>query len=321
MKSFIFFTDVHIRLTSPRRRTDDIFEAQLSKLEWIAQRAEELKCSFVVCGGDVGDAWDWKISMVNKVADTLRKFTVPVYTILGNHDVPGRNPDLWKDTGLGLLDQMGVIKILHKDSKSSLFQYCTDQKGQLELLANPVKEFVLVPFHSDAKETDDLIKGRYRKKAILDTSLRVAIVHAPIGAETTPFCKGHKELFISDFDVALFGDIHPGWPVYDSITGCKICNPGSLTRLNKTDMDRKPQIAVVYENGDVVYEGVPHLHKDDCFDVPKMDAEKTEIGKGFLAAIAAKKLIKDTDPKEYVEKIGSAAKYSRESIDLLKKEL
>lgn len=302
MKNFIFFTDSHLRLTATRRRTDNMFEAQLTKLKWIGQRASELKSEFIVCGGDLGDSWDWKISMVNKVADVLKQYKVPVYTIIGNHDVPGRNPELWKDTGLGLLNQMSVLNVLENTFNDGTF--------------------LLMPFHSDSKKTDDLINGKVISIPVGPSAkVSIAVAHAPIGAETTPFCRGHKELFINQFDIALFGDIHDGWPVYNSITGCKICNPGSLTRLSKKDMYRKPQIAIIYEDGSVMYEEIPHVDTEDCFDTSGIEAEKQELGKGFLAAIAARQLVGDINPKEYIEKIGLAAGYSVTAIETLKNEL
>lgn len=319
--NFVFFTDSHIRLTATRRRTDDMFEAQLKKLEWIIKRAEELGSEFIVCGGDIGDAWDWKISMVNRVAEVLKKSSIPIYTIVGNHDVPGRNPKLWQDTGLGLLHNLKAIHVL---PSGEAFTYTSHSIYWPDEFS-----FVLVGFDSDASETDDLISGKwnwdmttYNPEEESPNKCKVAIVHAAVGAESTPYCKGHKELFINGFDVALFGDIHPGWPVYDSITGCKICNPGSMTRLNKTDLERIPKIAVVESDGSVTYEDIPCTPAKECFDYDKMDAELQEIGKGFLAAMAAKKITtEDLDPKQYVEKIGSEAGYSKEAIKLLKDEL
>ena len=305
MYNFIYFTDLHLRLSSPRRRTDDIFAAQVAKLEWIFKRAEELGSEAIICGGDFGDNWDWKISTANKIINLLKKAPCPVVTIIGNHDVPGRNPTQWEETGLGLLHNAGSIYIL--DSKDT---------GEHFNLAG----LDVYAFHSDSKRTEDLINGKTIPTE-QTKHLKVAIVHAPVGAETTPFCKGHKELFINDFDVALFGDIHPGWPVYESITGCKIANPGAATRLSKTDINRKPMVAVVYSNGHIDYEEIPHTPAKECFDLEGIQAERQELGKGFLAAIAARNAAGDLDPKSYVEKIGTEGGYSVKSIELLKEEL
>lgn len=311
MRKFIFVTDLHLRLTSTKRRTDDMFEAQLKKLEWIANRAEELDVDFVICGGDVGDSWDWKISTVNKVADAFRKFKRPIYTIIGNHDVPGRNPNLWKDTGIGLLDSMDALHVLHPAGRDGGAIF----KG-ISFIENDI--FGIYAFHSDLQQTKDLIDGKLNYTPRDSSKLNIAVVHAPVGAETTPFCKGHKELFIDGFNIALFGDIHPGWPVYDSITNCKICNPGAMTRLSKIDIKRKPQIAVVSSDGSVIYEEIPHTPAEECFDFLEIEEETMEIGRGFAAAIAAKKLSKDVSPKDFVIKVGTAAGYSKESITLLK---
>ncbi len=310
MKNFIYFTDPHLRLSSPRRRTDDIFEAQLAKLEWIGKRAEELKSECIVCGGDIGDAWDWKISMINRVAKIFKAYTCPLWTIVGNHDVPGKNINLLPDTGISMLEEVGALRIL--DNFPDNANYWThDEEGP----------FAFVGFHSDIKQTDDLLSG---KPFYFTTSLgclKIAIVHAPIGAETTPYCRGHKELFITDFDIVLLGDIHDGWEPYESLTGCKIANPGSLTRLNKKDIFREPKIAVIWEDGRIEYEVVPHKKPEECFDLAGIEEQKQDLGKGFLAAIAARNLVQDKDPKEYVEKIGKAAGYNDNIIEILKNEI
>lgn len=317
MSNFIFFSDPHLRLTATRRRTDDMFKSQLAKLSHIAKRANELKSEFVVCTGDFGDSWDWRLSMINQVADVLREFPCPVYTIIGNHDVPGRNPELWKDTGIGLLDSLGVLQVLHPNSKNGLLEYTNGCR-----VPNTIEDFALVPFHSDAKDTDDLINGKIVPIPPVG-KVKVAIVHAPIGAETTPYSKGVKELFINGYDLALFGDIHTGWPIYNSITGCIICNPGSLIRLSKVDMERIPMIGIVtYEDElKVVYEEVLHIPYADCFSIDKMQAELEDLGKGFLAAIAAKKAVGDLDPKAYVALIGKAAGYSDQAVKILQNEI
>lgn len=321
MKNFLFFTDVHIRLSSTRRRTDDIFEAQLKKLKWIGEKAKELNSEFIICGGDLGDSWDWKISMINKVTEVFKNYPCQVLSVIGNHDVPGRNPLLWKDTGIGNLHLNKVLRIMGPPYKDNPGFYNEHPESS-------TTPWSLWPFHSDTEKTNDLISGKAVLGADIDghtpytganrVCIKVAIVHAPVGAETTPYCKGHKELFISDFDIALFGDIHTGWPVYDSLTGCKICNPGSLTRLTKKDMERKPQIGIVYEDGTVEYIEVPHTPAEDCFDMSGIDAEKQELGKGFLAAMAARKSTAELNPREYVELIGKAAGYSQEAMQVLK---
>jgi hypothetical protein len=59
----------------------------------------------------------------------------------------------------------------------------------------------------------------------------------------------------------------------------------------------------------------------DCFDLEKLSVEKEELGKGFLAAIASKRAAEESNPKEYVKKIGTEAGYSPESIKILQDEL
>lgn len=304
MRKFIFFTDVHLRLTPPKFRADNFFEAQLAKLVWIGERARELDCPFVVCGGDLGDSFDWKISTVNRVAEIFANYPCPVYCIIGNHDVPGRNPENIRDTGL---------QALH-DSKLT--------KGMFHILFEPleIEGFYLHPFHSDAKDTELLISNRYDLEYTTDL-LKVAVVHAPIGAETTPWCKGHKELLILDFDFALFGDIHEGWTPWASLTGCKLINPGSMSRLTKKDAYRIPRITIVSEDGIYSEEPIPCADKSVAFYMDRIEHVDTGIGTGFLKTLAERSKGEVLTPLEKIEVLGKKGKFSRQSIQLLKDSL
>lgn len=306
LDNFIFFTDSHIRLSNTKNRTDSMFDSQLTKLKWVIKRAEELKSVAIICGGDLGDIWDWKISLVNKVAEIFQSSSIPIYTIIGNHDVPGRNLSLWRDTGLGILDRMQHVTIIYPNIENIKFL--------------DIGKFSVAPFHSDHPLTLNLIENKSELPPFSD-KLKIAVIHAPVGPESSLYCKGYKDLEINGFDVALFGDIHDGWPVYSSPTGCKVCNPGSLTRLSKKDKDRIPKVAIVYSNGKVKYENVPCLDSNVCFDLSGMQLEKEKIGKGFLAALAAKKLQKEVDPKVLVEKVGIEAKFSLSAIKVLQDEI
>lgn len=310
--NFIYFTDLHLRLTSPKLRTDDIFEAQLKKLEFITKLSKDLNSEFILSGGDFGDSWDWKVSTITTVGNLIKESKI--LTIVGNHDVPGRNPSLYQSTGIGLLEWAGALEILtnnlHQHSRKSDCTFTT--RGS----------FHIVPFHSDTKLTDKLINNKLDLDKLVPTDkLRVGVVHAPVGDEATEFCKGHKDLEIKGLDICLFGDIHTGWIPYKSPTGCTLINPGSLTRLTKADMDRKPKVVVIYADGTFREVEVPHKPAAKVFNIAKIQKDQDEVGKAFLAAVARKQVATSINPKEFVQQIGSKAKYSQASIDLLKEEI
>ena len=316
LKPIIIVGDVHLRGSSTRFRKDDLFSSQLNKLKWISKRAKEIDAQAVIFLGDLGDTWDWKISVINRVAEVFRAYPCKAYTILGNHDVPGRNPNLWKDTGLGILDSLGLITVIDQLSSRPCGYFRS-------LPYFPIENFAFFAFHSDSDETKNLLEGKYNN---LDLSFsvnikKVALIHAPIGNETTQFSTGYKDVTIKNFDYAFFGDIHDGWNPYKSDTGCILSNPGCLTRLTKKEINKKPMIAVLDSTGSINYEEVPHLKPEECFDIEKIDRDKSEIGKGFAAAFARKSIKDDIDPKEFVERVGTAAGYSKESIEKLRDEI
>ena len=108
----LFFTDTHIRGTTPKNRKDVFIDTLEQKLIEVTNIIEENNIDFVLHGGDLFDRPDVSISIVSKFAKILGNIKVPFYLISGNHDIYGHNPDTINRTMLGLLDVLGVIKTI-----------------------------------------------------------------------------------------------------------------------------------------------------------------------------------------------------------------
>lgn len=67
---------------------------------------------YILHGGDWFDRPDISPSIVREFAIIIKKFEKPVYTVAGNHDIYGHNPDTIGRTMLGLLDGTGMVTLL-----------------------------------------------------------------------------------------------------------------------------------------------------------------------------------------------------------------
>ena len=98
---FCYITDVHFRESTPINRKDtDILTTLEKKFAKLKVICVEEKIDFIVHGGDLGHNWDWKLSLLNRVDKLIKDLGIPFYSIIGNHDVPGKNILEYPNTGL-----------------------------------------------------------------------------------------------------------------------------------------------------------------------------------------------------------------------------
>ena len=97
----LFFTDSHIRGTSPKNRKDDFVHTLEKKLEEIVDIIEANRVDYVLHGGDLFDRPDVSIAIVSRFSRVFKKIKVPMYVVSGNHDVYGHNPQTIGRTMIG----------------------------------------------------------------------------------------------------------------------------------------------------------------------------------------------------------------------------
>jgi DNA repair exonuclease SbcCD nuclease subunit len=68
---FLYFTDTHIKGTTPRNRTDDFYETLKSKFNEIKTISEELNIDYILHGGDWFDRPDVSPSIVREFAAVI----------------------------------------------------------------------------------------------------------------------------------------------------------------------------------------------------------------------------------------------------------
>lgn len=219
----LFATDLHLRAIKPISRLDDDFLGSIiRKIDQIREISENF--DVVILGGDIFDRPDASHSVVTKSIEAFYKFTKPVYTIIGNHDVYGYNGQTVDKTAMGVLIASGAIKKL--DS----------------INMNGVAIYGLHAYDSTVWTVPDSV------------SPKVLVAHKML--TNTPFPGGTCHL-ISDVatktnaDLILSGDIH--YPHEIELNNKLFINPGSLSRLSITDRDRFPQVAeiVIEDSGEI----------------------------------------------------------------------
>lgn len=248
----LFFTDTHIRLTNPRNRLDNFYETTILKLEEIRDYANSRNVDYVIHGGDLFDRPDSAIKSTGEVGKILASFNMPIYIVVGNHDIFGYNIATLNRTMLGLLNNLDAINLIPEQG--------------VELFDGKIKVLLL---GRDYSSELDLDKSNYIvKKEELNTNADyiVNVVHGFL--TDRPFLKHVPHILLgeileTDADITLSGHYHTGFAT-QIYNGKYFANPGSMVRVSNTisELNRRPrflEIEIVkdgIEIKDVFFQGI-----------------------------------------------------------------
>lgn len=305
VETFAYIGDVHLRLTTPRARQDAYYVTACQILEQALTAAREQGAIAIVFGGDLGHKSAWDLRLFMEVGDLLRNSGLPIYSIVGNHDIRGYNLDTIAWSGLGALEWWGCLRILREPTPIG-------------------NSFMVYPFHAGAKDTTELLMGTHIVPAPPvghENRLRVAAIHAPVGPEDAPWMQSYKSVPTNGFDVALFSDIHTAFGPYKNKSGCVVANPGCLNKLSISDIGKPTQIALVQSTSRIRYLGVASPPDSELFDLTKIRDTKDKAKQSLLAGIEAAKLAKGIDLEQHVRKVAETIKAKPSLVRLLLQEL
>ncbi len=237
----LFFTDTHIRGTNPRSRTDDYYSALKTKFNEIAELINQHQVDYVLHGGDWFDRPDISPSIVREFAIIIKKFNRPVYTVAGNHDIFGHNPDTLSRTMLGLLEGAEVISVVRSGSSVNL-----------------EKDGVKVKLYGNSYDFDidgENFRDYYIVDKDPDVSYCINMVHGMLLPKQ--FIEGIKYTLIEDIvdtgaDITLAGHYHTGFGIM-KINEKYFINPGSTARISalKSEIARIPEVVVIELNKNI----------------------------------------------------------------------
>lgn len=212
----LYVTDIHFRATKPVSRLDtDFFATIIRKIDEIGEMAQHV--DLVLMGGDIFDRPDTPHSVVIRVNRAFAKFPVPIYTVIGNHDIYGYEGQTVDATALGSLFEMGTVK-------------------RLDFL-QAAPGIAIYGMHAFDKEVWEVPEGARTK---------ILVSHKLITTIAIPNCQTFMVKDIAtktNVDLLLSGDIH--FPHVVETNGKLFVNPGSLSRLSIEDRERYPQVAII----------------------------------------------------------------------------
>ncbi|PAD48432.1 metallophosphoesterase family protein [Shouchella clausii] len=242
MVTFLYFTDTHIRGTAPKNRLDAFPETMKQKLTEIMAIANREQVDVLLHGGDVFDRPDLSPSTVGQFAQIFREAPAPIYTIAGNHDTFGHNPETVSRTMLGLLDAFGIMKLVHPGKPILI------EKAGVRVQVSGQ------PYHYELDQRDPKLDYYPINETEADTMIH--LVHSMLVEKALPEGIPHTlidNIWGTSADVILTGHYHTGFGIKEQ-NGKFICNPGAIARINNhwTEVERLPKVII----GTVTKEGI-----------------------------------------------------------------
>lgn len=303
MSKFLLIGDLHLRSTAPEMRTDPDFQQLcLGKLEWILNTAEKLDCDAILQPGDFFDSPNPTSSLLIQTISLLKSYDIPIITTVGNHDVVGKNTDLYKEQSpLGILEAADAITVLVGGDNCKIGDTIVSGYGYGE------------------KITHDFLHGK-AKRHNKDIS-EIALVHASVGASRKEAEYDVHELTITPdtADYVLFGDIHFGWDLcVDTPKGVACFNPGAAVRLRSTEKDIVPRCYCLDTTEEALdaYE-IPHQPAKYAFNIKQMDKRTSDRVEAWNAAQAKSQEIQSERAEDIVRRVAEAVGYSKDVVEIV----
>lgn len=310
---FLFFTDTHIRGTSPRNRKDNFFEALKNKFNEIKQIVDENEIDYILHGGDWFDRPDISPSVVREFAILIKGFNKPIFSIAGNHDIYGHNPDTIDRTMLGILESIDLFKLLKYEEV-------------IVLEKNGIRVQITGKAYNYDIDGEDF-KKYYIVKKQEDVDFAINMVHGML--LTKPFFEGIQYTLLEDIqdteaDITLAGHYHSGFGIVnklrkDAKTDQYFINPGSLVRITNTltEIERRPKVIIIDVQKEIFIkevEIVSALPGDEILDRTQMEKnlDRNQKLHHFYQGVTASGEYNHVNMNDIIDEIASNHSLDRE---------
>jgi exonuclease SbcD len=220
--------DWHLRENIPTCRTDAFLQTQWQKLSQVWDIAREYGCDAIVLAGDLCDRPRPSLGFVYQMMVSLKQAPCPIYSIAGNHDLPGHSMSELPKSAYGLAAHMGLIK--HIGTPVALGAD-TDQGSVLLCGAS---------WGAPMPDTHPTSYPGWRK---------LAVIHEMVLARPGGYIEGaaaaQKATDLSGFDFVLAGHNHTPFYFPKRKGRAAILSPGPISRQNAAEIDRHPSVYIL----------------------------------------------------------------------------
>lgn len=260
----ILCADLHIRATQPICRTDDYLATQKAKIDFLVGLSITYDCPIIVAG-DFGHKAMWPNWLLTQLIEQLTPLPHRIIVCPGQHDLPQHRVDKWREGGLGVLDEAGMIEVVTQDNyhdfSDNLVSCCA--------------------YGEEPKRIKKFKSKSYQYKTVL--VIHKMLIDKPLwpGQQATralAFLKKWK-----CYDLIVVGDNHQPFVVEHE--GRLLVNCGSMMRMNVDQINHKPKCYLWYAKTNTV-EDVYFPIEQDVIDRQHIDEARGRDER--IAAFTAK---------------------------------
>lgn len=210
--------DLHSRFTPPIHRTDDYYSTQFDKMKQAFDFFVKEKCSAVVQPGDFFNNYGRDpLYLIYDVITFLKKYSLPVYVVFGQHDLKFHNLGI-TDVPLRLLANADLVHILNNKP--------VNLGGNVFLYGASWNEKIPRPEYIGSKISNILCAHK------------MVIKSRTLWPGQTDYIKA-KGLLKYEHSLFICGDNHEAFTYKNRVVNC-----GSLCRMRVDQADHEPMCAV-----------------------------------------------------------------------------
>lgn len=170
--SLIITGDLHIREDTPTCRTDDYWNAQQTKIDFIRSLQQYHRCP-VIQPGDFFDHWKPSPRLL---AWTFLHMPHEIWTIYGNHDLPQHSIELKEKCGLYAIKSGAPDKVHIVDDVLEYETY-NGKPRHILVLHTPVYGSEVPEWHSDACTAQYLLRQHPECDLIITGDVHQKFIH------------------------------------------------------------------------------------------------------------------------------------------------
>lgn len=289
MKKILFFTDTHLQEIPISSRKDNYLESIIKKIEEIKDIANNENIDYVLFGGDFFSKPSPSDEVIIKLIQILKKFNSrPIITILGNHDIEGRNPDTYNRKAVKILEEANLIKVLKDGENYPPFDTEIEIQG--------------VNYKNGVDIDPNLLKVEKKRKGLV----LIQMVHSYVLPFKTYFeTISLEELSkITEADVILIGHYHDGFGER-KVNGKIFISPGSIARDSINQFDRIPKVVLIKIDGSKIetqFIKLKNILKKEEIESKEIKEIENFIFKDFFQSLQGKN-IESFEPEKIIDEI------------------
>lgn len=265
--NLILLSDTHILWDQPISRIDNIRKTQFEKWEFILQYSKDTNSTLLEAGDFFQKPRSW--NLLPEIIGWFKKYQIPIYCVIGQHDQYMRDFQNISTTNLGVLAKAGLVKILDESA---------------------YYDFDIALYGASYGQEIPEIKNK--------DCFNILVIHAPIASKALypnqQYMDALTFLKENPFNLIVAGDIHQKYMF--EYEGRYICNSGPLLRKEATEYNftHKPGFWTFDTNKKETpkFVEVPHQPAEEILSRTHLDYEKESesVLNEFISSISETKI-------------------------------